>query len=198
MSISPSKKISASGRLILVVGPSGAGKDALIERAKLAFSGEKNLVFARRIVTRRPIAEDHDTLGMESFEKSEAQGDFLLSWRAHGLAYGLPASLKQDLVAGRTIIANVSRGVILQAEQLGFPVIVLHVTADPVILAARIATRGRESMAEVRARVERAAPLQWQSATIVEIRNEGTIDHGAALFIEAIIRSAEPETALVQ
>lgn len=198
MSISPSKKISASGRLILVVGPSGAGKDALIERAKLALSGETSFVFARRIVTRRPMAEDHDTLGMESFEKSEAQGDFLLSWRAHGLAYGLPASLKQDLVAGRTIIANVSRGVILQAEQLGFPVIVLHVTADPVILAARIATRGRESMAEVRARVERAAPLQWQSATIVEIRNEGTIDHGAALFIEAIIRSAEPETALVQ
>lgn len=198
MSISPSKKISASGRLILVVGPSGAGKDALIERAKLALSSETSFVFARRIVTRRPMAEDHDTLGMESFEKSEAQGDFLLSWRAHGLAYGLPASLKQDLVAGRTIIANVSRGVILQAEQLGFPVIVLHVTADPVILAARIATRGRESMAEVRARVERAAPLQWQSATIVEIRNEGTIDHGAALFIEAIIRSAEPETALVQ
>ncbi len=198
MSVSPGKKISGGGQLILVVGPSGAGKDALIERAKLAFADNKNFVFARRIVTREAIAEDHDTMAPDSFDKSETQGDFLLSWRAHGLAYGLPANLREDLAAGRTIIANVSRGIILQAEELGFPVCVLHITADPVILAARIAGRGRETMSEIRARVERAAPLQWRSAKIYEIRNEGSIDQGASLFIEAIMNYEGARTAPAQ
>lgn len=198
MSVSPGKKISGGGQLILVVGPSGAGKDALIERAKLAFADNKNFVFARRIVTREAKAEDHDTMAPDSFDKSETQGDFLLSWRAHGLAYGLPANLREDLAAGRTIIANVSRGIILQAEELGFPVCVLHITADPVILAARIAGRGRETMSEIRARVERAAPLQWRSAKIYEIRNEGSIDQGASLFIEAIMNCEGARTAPAQ
>lgn len=198
MSVSPGKKISGGGQLILVVGPSGAGKDALIERAKLAFADNKNFVFARRIVTREAIAEDHDTMAPDSFDKSETQGDFLLSWRAHGLAYGLPANLREDLAAGHTIIANVSRGIILQAEELGFPVCVLHITADPVILAARIAGRGRETMSEIRARVERAAPLQWRSAKIYEIRNEGSIDQGASLFIEAIMNYEGARTAPAQ
>lgn len=198
MSVSPSKKIAGSGRLILVVGPSGAGKDALIERAKLALAGDKNFVFARRIVTREAMAEDHDTMAPDSFDKSEMQGNFLLSWRAHGLAYGLPASLSEDLAAGRTIIANVSRGIILQAEELGFPVFVLHITADPVILAARIAGRGRETMNEIRARVERAAPLQWRKAKIYEIRNEGSIDQGAILFIEAIMKCEGSRTVPAQ
>ena len=176
----------------MVVGPSGAGKDALIERAKLAFAGDKRFVFARRIVTRAAMAEDHDTLDTRAFDEAEARGAYLLSWHAHDLGYGLPIDLRSDLEQGRIVIANVSRGVILQAEALGFRVHVLHVTADPVILAARIAARGRESMAEVRARLARIAPLQWREAKVVEIRNEGPLELGAELFINALQHCAEP------
>ena len=183
------------GRLVLVVGPSGAGKDALLERAKLAFAGDKRFVFARRIVTRAAMGEDHDTLDTSAFDETEARGAYLLSWHAHDLGYGLPITLREDLEQGRIVVANVSRGVIMQAESLGFPVHVLHVTADPVILAARIAARGRESMAEVRARLGRIAPLQWSDAKVIEIRNEGSLEHGAALFISALQHCAEPEAA---
>ena len=167
----------------------------MIERAKLAFARDKRFVFARRIVTRAAMAEDHDTIDTSAFDAAEKSGAYLLSWHAHDLGYGLPIELKQDLDQGRIVVANVSRGVILAAEDLGYPVHVLHVTADPVILAARIAARGRESMAEVRARLGRIAPLQWRTAHVVEIRNEGTLEHGAALFINALAHCGAPEAA---
>ena len=179
----------------MVVGPSGAGKDALLERAKLAFAGDKRFIFARRIVTRAAMAEDHDTLDTSAFDEAEARGAYLLSWHAHDLGYGLPIELHADLEQGRIVVANVSRSVILHAEAVGFPVHVLHVTADPVILAARIATRGRESMSEVRARMGRIAPLDCRKAKIIEIRNEGSLEHGAELFINALQHCAEPAVA---
>jgi ribose 1,5-bisphosphokinase len=195
MSASPEIRQATQGRLVLVVGPSGAGKDALIERAKLAFASDKRVVFARRIVTRAALAEDHDTLDTSAFDAAEKSGAYLLSWHAHDLGYGLPIELKQELEQGRVVVANVSRGIILAAEDLGYPVHVLHFTADPVILATRIAARGRESMAEVRARVGRIAPLQWRNAHVVEIRNEGTLEHGAALFINALALCVAPGAA---
>jgi guanylate kinase len=187
----PSSASPGQARLILVVGPSGAGKDALIERARLAFAGDPRFVFARRVVTRPPAAEDHDTLDESAFIAAEAQGTWLLAWRAHGLCYALPGSLRDDLAQGRVVIANVSRGVIVEAEALGVPVTVLHVFADPAILAARIGARGRESAAEIRARISRAQAMNIGKARLVEIRNEGTLDHGAALFIGAIRQVAE-------
>lgn len=183
------------GRLILVVGPSGAGKDALIERARRALAGDPRFVFARRVITRPPAAEDHDTIDESAFAAAEKDGVWLLSWRAHGLCYAIPGSLREDLAHGRAVIANVSRGVVVEAETLGYPVTVLHVTADPAILAARIGARGRENAAEIRARISRAQAMSFGAAQIVEIRNESTLDHGAALFIQAIRRSMDSAEA---
>ena len=79
------------GRLILIVGPSGAGKDTLIELVKIACAGDPGVVFTRRKVTREASAfEDNDFVGPEEFEQQLKRGEFGMTWRAHGLSYGVP------------------------------------------------------------------------------------------------------------
>src|SRR5262249_18718384 len=101
------------GRLILVVGASGAGKDTLISGARPACAGDPSVVFPRRTVTRRSTAaEDHDTMPAEDFRHAVAAGRFALWWEAHGHSYGIPASVDDDIRASRTVVCNVSRTIV--------------------------------------------------------------------------------------
>jgi ribose 1,5-bisphosphokinase PhnN len=49
------------GRLLAVVGPSGAGKDTLIARARTRLAGDPMIVFPLRIVTRAASARKTTT-----------------------------------------------------------------------------------------------------------------------------------------
>ena len=180
--------------LVLVVGPSGAGKDTLLDGARAAFAGDPGIVFVRRAITRPEDAggEAHAPLSEADFAARERAGGFALSWRAHGLAYGIPASIAADLAAGRVVIANVSRTVIEEAAAK-FPVHVIEITAPPEILAARLAARGREDQAMQAARLSRAVMLpEGVAATIV--LNDATPAIGIERFRAAIaaIRAASP------
>jgi phosphonate metabolism protein PhnN/1,5-bisphosphokinase (PRPP-forming) len=177
-----------AGALVLVVGPSGAGKDSLIAAAKDALEHEPHFIFPRRVVTRTPVAaaEDHDTLSENDFDEAERRGGFMLSWRAHGLAYGIPNSLRAELAANKIVVVNVSRLIIEDAESCCERVTVLSITAPPAILAQRVAQRGRESADEVEKRLRREQPLRSRRADIVEIRNEGPLAQTAEVFINAL------------
>src|SRR5690606_12599775 len=132
------------GRLVLVVGPSGAGKDSLIEAARRALTNQPRFVFPRRLVTRPsdPGSEDHASLTEADFARQREAGAFFLHWGAHGLHYALPGSIAGDLAAGRTVVANVSRAVIDEARRKHPATTVVVVTAPPPVLAARLAARG--------------------------------------------------------
>lgn len=175
-----------AGLLVLVVGPSGAGKDTLIAAARSAFAGEDRYVFPRRMVTRQAVValEDHEMVSWEDF----ASGDFALSWEAHGLGYALPRSLEADLAAGRTVIANVSRKVLSAAAQR-YPTAIVVVTADLAVRATRLVGRGRESAEDVTARLAReGAEIPAGIAPLVVVDNSGELDAGIAAFLAAIRR----------
>ncbi|CAN0485582.1 unnamed protein product, partial [Phaeothamnion confervicola] len=134
------------GRLVLVVGPSGAGKDTIIAGAKAACAGNPCIVFPRRIVTRATSAsEDHDTLNEAAFDQAVVDGGFAFHWQAHGLKYGIPLGIDDDIRAGRTVICNVSRSVVDDVRTRYENVDVMLVTAPMEILAARLAGRSRGS-----------------------------------------------------
>ena len=174
---------------MLVVGPSGAGKDTLLDRARLAHKDNPDIVFARRVITREPMGEDHDTLDEATFTTARQNGAFLLAWGAHGLHYGIPASLRHDLRSGRLVIANVSRSVIPEAENLDANVTVLNVTAATDVLARRIAARGRESLAEIELRLKREQPIVTARAQLITVQNDGALEDAARLFMAALATS---------
>src|SRR5688572_13101771 len=99
-----------NGAFVAVVGPSGAGKDTLIAHAKTALADEPQVEFVRRVITRPSdggATEDHDTLTDGEFLEAQADGVFALAWEAHGLRYGLPASIDVAIENGHVAVANV-------------------------------------------------------------------------------------------
>ena len=127
------------GRLILVVGPSGAGKDTLLGLARAACAEDCNIVFPRRVVTREASAfEDNEPINRESFARALADGAYAMHWEAHGHCYGLPRAIDDDIRAGRTVIVNVSRTVISAMRAVYADVVVVSITAPPDVLAERL------------------------------------------------------------
>jgi ribose 1,5-bisphosphokinase len=174
------------GAFVAVVGPSGAGKDTLIAAARLALAREEAILFARRVVTRPAVGEDHDTLSPAAFEAARAAGRFCLAWTAHGLAYGVPREALALVRAGRVVVVNLSRGAIAAAEALDVPVVVLEVDAPAALRALRLAARGRESDAAIEARLAREAPLAVGRARHVRIVNDGRPEAAAAAMVAAL------------
>lgn len=144
------------GRLILVVGPSGAGKDTLLGLAKAACADDPDIVFPRRAITREAtVSEDNEQLSTGAFREAVERGAFAVNWEAHGHCYALRSAIDDDIRAGRTVIANVSRTVIGTMRRAYTEVVVIAITAPPEILAKRLASRGRSSDGRIEQRLGR-------------------------------------------
>lgn len=180
----------ARGTLVLVVGPSGAGKDSLIARAAVT---RPDLRFARRVITRVARAGDEPScaLSESAFAALRRQGRFALDWRAHGLGYGVRAGIAARLRAGESVVVNASRGVVGAARARFGPCRVILVTAPLEVRAARLAARGREDAPDIAERLRRgearmpdcACP---QACDTVTVENGGAFDAALARFIAAL------------
>jgi ribose 1,5-bisphosphokinase len=149
------------GLLVAVVGPSGAGKDTLIRLAFESLGDQPRIELARRTITRPPDGEteDHDSLDADAFANVEAAGGFCLTWRAHGLAYGLPLAIEKRVRAGQIVVANLSRRSLADAAARFGRIAVVEITAPRSVLVERIAARGRESADEIGRRLARQVGL---------------------------------------
>jgi phosphonate metabolism protein PhnN/1,5-bisphosphokinase (PRPP-forming) len=187
--LTPSSKSTAeSGLLVLVVGPSGVGKDTLLDGARSVLADDDRVVFARREITRPAEAggEDHDPVGENDFRARRASDGYMLSWEAHGLGYGLRADLAGELADGRTVVANVSRAILDEARVKFERVRVISISASPETLSRRLAARGREDAAQIKARLARADLYSAVGDDVVEIRNDGAPAEGIAALVAAI------------
>lgn len=183
----------AQGIFFFIVGPSGAGKDALIEGARARLANTGHYVFARRIITRPSGApgEDHQGVTEAEFDALLHQRQFLITWQAHGLRYGLPASLCQQLADGLNVIANGSRTMIRELAGKVARLVVIEVTAPVEVLAARILGRGREDEQATRQRLLRSvAPLPVDIETL-QVDNGGTLTEGIERFVTTLERTSQ-------
>ncbi|MEO3473755.1 phosphonate metabolism protein/1,5-bisphosphokinase (PRPP-forming) PhnN [Roseomonas sp. CAU 1739] len=177
--------------LVAVVGPSGAGKDTLMELARAQLDSDPRFRFVQRAITRPAEAggEAHRPLGVAEFEAECEAGGFALHWDVHGLRYGIPRDIEADLAAGRVVVANLSRSVLADAASR-YALRVLVVTAPIAVLAARLAARGRETPEDIAARLAREMRLA-PGLDVVTVMNDATPEDGAARVVAALTRAAE-------
>jgi len=175
--------------MILIVGPSGAGKDSLIRELKKRIGNDQRYQFVQRVVT-RPVdtsSEDHVSMTLEEFQYAKCAGKFAVTWQAHGLNYGIPASVWDHLSTGGIAIANGSRQA-LDLTTKAFPdSVVVSVIVKPEVLYQRLVARGRECEVDIRKRLDRPGATLDFTKNMVEIDNSGPLDLAVDSLVNVVV-----------
>lgn len=177
------------GQLFVVVGPSGAGKDTLMAGAKAV---DPSLHWARRVITRPETTDGEPFEGVDeaNYESRLQAGDFALHWNAHRLRYGVPVAELAPLDQGRAVMVNGSRAA-LTAIQADYPsLIVIRISAPSAVLAERLAARGRESVAEIATRLQRASYDLPDGLRVIDLANDATPEIGIGRLLH-VLQSAK-------
>jgi ribose 1,5-bisphosphokinase len=169
-------------RLIYVVGPSGAGKDSVLNWLRLHKSDSTPVHWARRTINRSkaasPDSEQHEVVDDESFEALVASDVFSMHWQANSHRYGIRKSELSHLANPNCcVFVNGSRAHLPTAAALYPGVTVLHITADQEVLRERLHLRGRESEDAIEARLSRDIHLHAPSGCrLIQIHNNTSLE----------------------
>lgn len=142
-------------------------------------AAEPRYVRCRRVITRPEDAggEDFEGVSEAEFKARVDRGYFALWWRAHGLAYGIPAASTNDaLEAGMDVLANLSRAIVHEAWSVFPTLTVLSITAPVEVLEKRLERRGREDEDDIAARLARPIRALPQGVPLISIDNSGDLD----------------------
>ena len=186
------------GKLIYLMGPSGSGKDSLIEAAREPLRA-LNCEVVRRVITRSAESVGEEAIGVsrEEFARRKGEGDFALCWKANGLEYGIPVSIDQWLQDGRHVLVNGSRGHLAQALSRYPTLLPVLLTVKDEVLRERLLRRGRESLAEIEARLRRNELFTTDSSIgntqIHRLDNSGDLATTVASLLTLIGISAVPD-----
>jgi len=153
--------VTRQGLLIVISGPSGAGKGTVC-RALLEQYPE--LVLSVSKTTRSPRAGEQDGVNYffvsrGEFEAGIRDGDFLEHATVYGELYGTPrGNVLQQLRAGRDVLLEIDTQGARQVRE-NFPggVFVFLVPPSASDLSARITGRATESQEKIRRRLSEAA-----------------------------------------
>lgn len=183
-----------SGLWVFVCGPSGSGKDSVIDAARQALSGRTNIVFARRMVT-RPVqpGSDHDPVAAPVFAKLLQADSLCWNWQAHGFSYGIASHYADAVRAGCLVVVNGSRAHVNSLPPAA-DLRVVQISTDPQRLAIRLAQRGRDSDTAVAERLARNAAFAGMPADWV-IVNDGELAVAGQRLADYLTASARPAEA---
>lgn len=178
-----------SGLWVFVCGPSGAGKDSVMNWAATHLAGRQDIVFARRMVTRHSYAgSDHDEVTAEQFARLNDGGGLAWCWEAHGFCYGIDACYAAQVAAGQVVVVNGSRehaGALEAAAQVR----VVQIVAHAGHLASRLAQRGRDAPHEVSQRLARNA--RFSNLRVDQtIFNQGTLADAGRQLADFLLAGA--------
>lgn len=174
--------------LYYVIGPSGAGKDSVLNWLRANVPPNAPLVFAHRYVTRAADAggENHVALSEREFVLRRDAGLFCLHWESHGLHYGLGLELLAWMERGFAVVMNGSREYLAQASARLPSLVPVSITVHPDILRARLLARGRETADQIEARLERARAFSVRHPRLFALENNGLLEQAGEHLLARI------------
>lgn len=186
-----------SGRLVYVIGPSGAGKDRVLDHAREHLPLDAPVIFAKRFITRQiqKDGEQHTPVSPSGFERILSHGGFALHWTAHGLRYGIGQEIRGWMGLGFHVVVNGSREYLPLALR-NFPeALIVHVTASPAVIRDRLIRRARENADDIEDRIQRAVILTEPAAPeVLTIRNDGLLADAGEALLKALMALCVPES----
>ncbi|WP_406609047.1 ribose 1,5-bisphosphokinase [Agarivorans sp. JK6] len=156
-------ELNGEAKLFYLVGPSGSGKDSIINGLRSQLQADSNLLIAHRYITRAvdDSGENHIALSVPEFTHRKHSGLFAMDWQANGCNYAVGNEVNTWLSMGFSVLFNGSRQQIPLAEELfGERLRIIALEVDPSILAERLRKRGRESEHDISARLRRSEQYQ--------------------------------------
>lgn len=177
-----------NGPLFYVMGPSGAGKDAVLGRARALLPADTSVVFAHRYITRSPEAsgENHVALSMAEFAMRRTHGLFAFDWQAHGNYYGIGREIHAWRKAGLTVVVSGSREHFQNVAGVDPETYPVLITAPVELLRERLAARGREDEAATARRLERSDAYDVHDPRLITITNDGPVDAAARKLVTTL------------
>lgn len=173
-------------KIILIIGPSGAGKDTLLRHANIAFEGKLN--FVKRYITREAdLNESNYFIDSDAFELLKYNDYFASYWNAHGNYYGIP---KKFIRNGLNII-SISRSRIEDFETKYDNVYTINITISKEQLKQRLLSRARESEEEIEKRLSRNYE-KIEAQRLIEFDNSGSLEESKQKFI-SVLKEIENE-----
>lgn len=171
-----------STKIVLIVGPSGVGKDTLIKESKKEL--KKKINYVKRYITRKPDKNEKNYYVDDfAFEILKHNSYFASTWNAHGNSYGIA---KSSIKAGVNII-SISRSKIEDFEKQYENVYTINVTVPKDELRNRLLLRNRESEIEIEKRLNRSY-AKIAAKNLIEFDNSKSIEESNEDFVELLDR----------
>jgi guanylate kinase len=171
-------RFRAGGLLLVVSGPSGAGKGVLVSRLVEA---RPECIFSVSSTTRPRRENEAEGVHYEfvtpvEFEKRRSAGQFLEWAEVHGHLYATPARfVDEQIAAGRVVVLDVDvqgGASVRRARPRAVSVFIYPPSFDA--LRERLTARGTEQLAEVERRLGNAPGelVQWREYDYMIVNDE--------------------------
>lgn len=179
-------------KLFYIIGPSGAGKDSLIDYLRQHCKPEHGIAFAHRYITRDANAggENHIALSEQEFLHRKEEGLFSMDWQSHGNYYGVGLEIEGWLGRDINVVVNGSRSYLSEARNRFDNLCPILIYVDSDVLRNRLLTRGRESSDEIEQRLAKAKQDQsylLSQNDILTVENNGSLEEAGKYLFDLIV-----------
>ena len=175
------------GPLAYVMGPSGAGKDSVLERARAMLPPDAPVAFAHRYITRPADVggENHVALSRAEFALRRGRGLFTYHWHAHGNDYGVGCEIQAWRARPHGRVSRLARAFREGRRQRW-----LDPSRADHRAARTLAARSPRAAARTRGGAAAGAGQahEVRDPRLVTIVNDGALDAAADAFVRALAR----------